>query len=356
MEHYFFLGANARRGFFSLYDQLIDPKAGDTLYILKGGPGCGKSSFMRRVAAALAEKGLDLEYILCSGDPDSLDALRVPALGLALVDGTAPHVIEPQYPGAMESYVNLGAFYDTEALHREKAGIVRLFSAYKDLYAEAYRYIAAAAGLQDGLYDNLFSDSARERLRRRVKGIAAREFPRRPGPGSTRRCFLDAFTCQGPVRLYDTALALCPRVFLLDNALGFAPFLVDLLHQAALAAGQETIICPHPLCPEKSLHLLLPQLGLCFLADSTRQPYTGEIYRHIRLDAMADPDLLRKERGQLRAMSRAAEKLLELAEKKLAEAKALHDRLEGLYNPHVDFAGVYALADELTAKLLTKKV
>ena len=355
MNTYFFLGANARQGFFSLYDQLIDRRAGNSLYILKGGPGCGKSSFMRRIAQAASAAGLDLEYILCSGDPDSLDGLRIPALGIAFVDGTAPHVIEPEYPAAMESYVNLGAFYNTAALHRQKPELIRLFSAYKALYQEAYRYIAAAAGLRQDLYTHLFSEQARESVRRRVKGIAGREFPRQPGPGSTRRCFLDAFTCQGLLRRYDSALALCPRVYLLDNAFGFAPFMVQLLHQAALASGQDTILCPDPLCPETALHLLLPRLGLCFLSGSAALPYTGDIYRHIRLDALADPLLLKKERSQLRAMNRASLSLLSLAEKKLRAAKALHDQLEGIYNPHVDFSSVYALAEQIAAECLTKK-
>ena len=46
---------------------------------------------MRRVGKAMEEHGLDVEYIVCSGDPDSLDAVVFPALNTAIVDGTAPH-------------------------------------------------------------------------------------------------------------------------------------------------------------------------------------------------------------------------------------------------------------------------
>ena len=86
----YFLGANSPSGFYSLYDQLISPEEARAVYILKGGPGCGKSTLMRRVAAQAEEAGLDTEYILCSGDPDSLDAVVLPAKGVAIVDGTAP--------------------------------------------------------------------------------------------------------------------------------------------------------------------------------------------------------------------------------------------------------------------------
>lgn len=88
-QTHFFLGANSAEGFYGLYDQLLDARLYD-LIILKGTPGCGKSTFMRRAAAALEERGLETVYIHCSGDPDSLDGVIFPAIGTAIVDGTAP--------------------------------------------------------------------------------------------------------------------------------------------------------------------------------------------------------------------------------------------------------------------------
>ena len=41
-----------------------------------------------------------------------------------------------------------------------------------------------------------------------------------------------------------------------------------------------------------------------------------------------------------------------IAYKALAEAKRLHDELEAVYNPHVDFARVYALAHAHALQLL----
>ena len=75
-----------------MYDQLIDPAQAQAIYILKGGPGCGKSSLMHRVAQRAEEAGESVEYIQCSGDPDSLDAILLPGRKTAIVDGTAPHV------------------------------------------------------------------------------------------------------------------------------------------------------------------------------------------------------------------------------------------------------------------------
>ena len=53
----YFLGANSPQGFYSLYDQLLPPETANAIYILKGGPGCGKSTLMRQVAAQAAQAG-----------------------------------------------------------------------------------------------------------------------------------------------------------------------------------------------------------------------------------------------------------------------------------------------------------
>ena len=91
-DTHFFLSANAPTGFYSLFDQLVDPYTDNALYILKGGPGSGKSTFLNIIAEGLSEAGLSVEYIHCSADPNSLDAIYIPALKIACADGTAPQV------------------------------------------------------------------------------------------------------------------------------------------------------------------------------------------------------------------------------------------------------------------------
>ena len=101
----YFLGGNTPAGFYSLYHQLSDPARIRALYIIKGGPGSGKSTLMRRVERHALAAGLETEQVLCSGDPGSLDALVLPQLGAALVDGTAP-----------QGMVSKGHFWGTSCL------------------------------------------------------------------------------------------------------------------------------------------------------------------------------------------------------------------------------------------------
>ena len=73
----------------AVQDVSLTVRKGETLGIV-GESGCGKSTLMRKIAAWAEEAGLETEYILCSGDPDSLDAVVLPSKGVAIVDGTAP--------------------------------------------------------------------------------------------------------------------------------------------------------------------------------------------------------------------------------------------------------------------------
>lgn len=145
-----FLGGNTAGGFTSLYDGFCSGPE-DFLYVIKGGPGCGKSSFMKKIGTAAEELGLDVQYILCSGDPASLDGVYIPALHLGYVDGTAPHVLDVQFPGAGGMYLDLGQFYDAAALRPRRAEIEDLNRRYKTSYQEAYAALAEAKRLHDEL-------------------------------------------------------------------------------------------------------------------------------------------------------------------------------------------------------------
>lgn len=91
----FFLGANSGSGFQNLFSEIMDPETAFDIMILKGGPGVGKNTFMREIGRTMEQAGADVEYLWCSGDPDSLDGVVIPALRCAVCDGTSPHGTAP---------------------------------------------------------------------------------------------------------------------------------------------------------------------------------------------------------------------------------------------------------------------
>lgn len=349
----FFLGANSPQGFYSLYNQLIDPAKANAIYILKGGPGCGKSSLMRRVAQHAEEAGETVEYIHCSGDPGSLDAIVLPMHKTAIVDGTAPHVVEPVYPGAVESYVNLGDCYDHTALSDIRHQIMACMSGYKDCYKRAYRCLMAAAEIAEDMRSILTTQWLESKASKRADGILGREIRKRgSGSGQVTQRFLDAVSHQGTLTYYETADTLCKRIYVLEDSFGLSHSLLAHLLTGATSAGYDVIACPSPMAPDRLMHLLIPELSLAFLSalpgsDSHKHPY-----RRIRMDAMADPELTRRNKARLRFSRKIFSALMDEAVESLAQAKSMHDDLEALYNPHVDFEKVYRMADQLAEQIL----
>ena len=85
----FFLGANTPNGFVSRFDNLYYPEEGWFAYIIKGGPGTGKSTLMKRLAKEANLKNVKTELIYCSSDPSSLDAVIFPELKKSELETTS---------------------------------------------------------------------------------------------------------------------------------------------------------------------------------------------------------------------------------------------------------------------------
>ncbi len=348
----YFLGAYTPAGFHSLYHELIPPKEAETVYILKGGPGCGKSTLMRRVARRAEELGEPCIYALCSADPDSLDGLILPRRRVALVDGTAPHVIEPVYHTVVERYVDLGGCCRREGLLPLREEIISATDGYKTHYKRAFRCLEAAGQLRRDSRELLVTDGVREKCARKAAGIIRREIPAHgPEKGAVTHRFLSAVTGQGRMLLWDTAKTQARRVYHLEDRYGLAHEVLSPILAAATAAGWDAVACPDPMDPERLAHLIFPSLSLAFVSTDDKQAPEGRPYRRLRLDTMAEAERLRLIRPRLRFSHKVAAALEEEAASALAEAKAEHDGLEALYHPHVDFAAVNARADAVCAEL-----
>ena len=55
----FFAAANTENGFYSLFDDVFSPESFRRIYILKGGPGTGKSTLMGNIGLIAQSKGYD---------------------------------------------------------------------------------------------------------------------------------------------------------------------------------------------------------------------------------------------------------------------------------------------------------
>lgn len=87
---HFFAGANSGNGFQNLFSEMVDLEDTYDFMILKGGPGVGKNTFMREIGKTMERAGTPVEYLWCSGDPDSLDGVVMPELRAPWPMGQSP--------------------------------------------------------------------------------------------------------------------------------------------------------------------------------------------------------------------------------------------------------------------------
>ncbi len=347
----YYLGGNTQNGFYSLYNGFVSQDEDDFLWILKGGPGCGKSSFMKLIGGAAEKAGYDVEYVVCSGDPSSLDGIYIPELKVGYMDGTAPHTADAHYAAADSAYIDLGAFYDVPAISAKRDEIAVLFEASAVCHAKADAMLKAAGAIKSGWHGLLATGDERESALLRAEGIAAREFgKRRRERGRLTKRFLSATTCFGRTAFPESATALCERFFILDDRLSLGSLALQKLTDAALDAGHDVWLCPDPLTPEVPEALLVPSLSIGFLTSNSELAQI-EGARRVRFDALIEPERLRSLKPELRQSEKFISELTDAAVAALANSKEIHDGIEDIYNPHVDFDGVYELAQKQVSLL-----
>lgn len=267
---------------------------------------------------------------------------------------TNAHVVEPKYPGVVEQYVNLGECYDGEKLKDLRREIQTCMKGYKGCYQRAYRCLRAAAEVEQDVRDTLMTGELEQRLGKRAQGILSREIKRRKGvePGRVKQRFLGAVSHRGVLCLYDTVLEQCERVYELSDRYGLSHEMLTHLLTGAVNSGYDVVACPNPMAPDRLAHLLIPQCSLAFVTAAPELPFPGETYRKVRLDAMADEDVLRRNRPRMRFVQKVSAALVEEAVELLAQAKAMHDDLEGLYHPYVDFDRVNEVSRRIADEIL----
>ena len=154
----YFAAANGFNGFKSYFDKVFSPYELDRIYILKGGPGTGKSSFMKKIANEFSEKN-EVELIYCSSDTHSLDGVIISSdkARIAILDGTAPHATDPHLPGVVESIINLGEYWNEKTLINSKENIKIATKSKAKHYSLAYKYLMLA-----GKFDTLTEEIINE--------------------------------------------------------------------------------------------------------------------------------------------------------------------------------------------------
>ncbi len=355
-EACFFLGANTPHGFVGYMPESYCPEEGWRVYIIKSGPGSGKSTFMRKVweAVVAADEHTESEFLFCSSDPHSLDGVRFPTLKIAVFDGTAPHVLEPRYWGACETVVDIGGCADNAQLFQNAEAIRNATDTCAERHARCRGYLATAAALLEDSRRIAARCTDEEKVRRTARRLCEKECPVNHRAGQEEHRFLSAITPEGPMVMYSTLQALCPRIYVIEDEYGAAgTILLRELRDRALERGAHLITCACPLDPaEKIEHILFPEYGVGFTLSNPWHKADFPVYRRIHSSRFTLEEALSQKRQRLAFNRRAARELLGEAVTCAAEAKEIHDEMERFTVQAMDFQAVDRLRAAVTADIL----
>ena len=333
----YFAARNTASGFISGFESIFANVS--QKLILKGGPGTGKSTLIRAVAAEAENRGLSVEYFYCSSDTRSLDGVLIGDGKIAVLDGTSPHTVDARVPGIRDEIVNLGQFWNSKML-RESSGEIRYYldtisSTYKSVY-DAMSIAASAEKLIERLIlkhtDLVKMEHAAERL--------ARAYPSDGAPSRER--FLSAFGVHGYVFL-DSYEKRAEEIYTFRDRYCISHVFLDMLKEKLTERHIGFDISQSPVYSQSDA-LILNSARVAFLPSAATPGKVINTERFIDRGISAERDEIR----QLRAISSSA---LRMAEKKLSYLGELHDELESIYIGAMDFKGISTFTRRLLVSI-----
>ena len=353
-----FPGGNTPQGFFSYYNYIISTDA-NRIFILKGGPGTGKSTFMRKIGEALVAQGYDAEFHHCSSDNNSLDGVVIPKLRVAFIDGTAPHIVDPKHPGCVDEILNLGEYWNEKGIAAHKSNIIDCTSEISKSYQRAYRFLKAAKLIYDDFAaintEALDIAKTNQVAHELVSKIFVR--PKNPGSGKIRKLFASAITPDGPVNHLDSSVWCVGKCHVINGDPGTGKStIVQKVINTAVTMGLDVEVYYCPLDPEKPEHVVIPELDTAVTTSS--MPHVYRVLKTAPITSVNMNDYLNSaiiEKYQENILYNQ-QMFWELWAKTIAclqQSKQLHDQLETYYIPYMNFQGIQDLWEKTLKRVLS---
>ncbi|MCL2323414.1 MAG: ATPase, partial [Oscillospiraceae bacterium] len=328
----YYSGTNTAFGFKSFYNNIISKNEAKRIIYLKGGPGTGKSSLMKNIGKYFEKNGNTLEYHHCSSDIDSLDGVVALDLGFCIMDATAPHTMDPSYPGAIEKIMNLGDYWDTQKLRLERDAIVDMTDNISSIYKKVYSHLNSANFFWEKLMKLNLEKRDTLKYNKLLGFIEENILSSIPyGIPKDRETFVTSITYDGVKTHIKEKIAGFDKVYVLNGEPGEGKEdILDYIHKRLKIKDCRMEVYFNPLNPNFIEHIVLPDLKLAFVSENefNNLRFKGQILN----DAINPIDSYEKELYYINF-----HEFIKLAISELKNTSVIHRNLEKIYKKAMNF-------------------
>jgi len=342
---YVFASSYTSQGFYTFIPQLI--KALGRVYILKGAPGTGKSTFIRLVGEMMSEQGLEVEFWISALDSITPDGVYVPQLNLAVINGSLPISIEPRYPGVREQLINLGEYLDSEAIEMQGDRIVSLVDQMELCVEQVYNLIKEASRVKERIRQINAQHLNLEKMTQLTGQIAAEILANRSGE---KHYFAGAFTVDGWMDYIHELSSTCRKRYIFKGPSGSGKSMI--ISEIACQARERGYFLEYYHCGLevdslamviiRDLQIALIEAGI---ADMPNRPWDVVVDLSNCLDDYDAGELMEGNNE----IYRAFESLLLEAQQQLEKSSYSNKELKKIYAGAMDFSRL----DQIRLNLLT---
>ena len=342
-QNEFFASANGYYGFKSYFTEIFNSVNFEKIFILKGGPGTGKSSMLKKLFTFCSENKLCFEVFRCSSDPESLDAIIIDKDGvrIAVIDGTAPHTREADIPGAIDEIVNLGIAWDENKLKKQRAKIIDIGSRKNAYYARAYEYLRYSSVFDSNIKAEIISILDFDSINRKCNEVIDAFFDKKNGINETR--LISSFSKNG-YKTLDAPSELCKKVYSIFGRFGSDNIFINSLIEMLKSRNVPFCRIPSPLDFNtfEGVYLNNRNTLIFGMGDGEILCDTSSFLK------IKDP---RDFENRMQTLENSKEYYLKLAANELRMSSEMHFMLEDIYTPTMNFDILNDIFDNILNKI-----
>lgn len=269
---------------------------------------------------------------------------------------TAPHIVDPKNPGAVDEIINLGEYWNLEKIKENREEILKTNKEVGRLFTRAYKFLKATESiLKDvvvkykdamdfGKINSITLDLIDEILGNvEFKGKA----------GYERHLFGTAITPNGVVEYIDTIFNDATNVYYIKGDIGTGKStLIEKVYKNAILRGLDVEVYHTPLIKDKIGTIFIKDINVALTISDM---FKEKNYKVVDLDKCINYDILNKYKDEIEYDKELIEKLLDNGIENIKRAKKEHDVMEKYYIPNMDFDKIEKFKVKIKERILEFK-